>query len=107
MTSFYTVAAAFLFLMVVAGLWRAVRGPDPADRLMAAQLFGTNAAAIMLLLAEGGGPPGSRYLALVFSALGVVTVVAFVRLAWTDEPAEEPTEGLAGAAADDPAGEAS
>lgn len=89
MTAFYLGAAGFLFLTVVAGLWRALRGPDPADRLMAAQLFGTTAAAIMLLLAEAGGPPGSRYLALVFSSLAVVTVVAFVRLAWPQQSAEE------------------
>lgn len=88
MNGFYTGAAAFLFATVIAGLWRALRGPDPADRLMAAQLFGTTVAAIMLLLAEAAGPAGSRSLALVFSSLAVVTVVAFVRLTWTDEPAE-------------------
>lgn len=89
MSTFYTGAAAFLFLTVIVGLWRALRGPDPADRLMAAQLFGTTAAAIMLLLAEGDGPPGLRYLALVFASLAVVSVVALVRLAWPDESAEE------------------
>lgn len=89
MATFCTGAAAFLFLTLVVGLWRALRGPDPADRLMAAQLFGTTAAAILLLLAEAGGPSGLRHLALVFASLAVVTVVAFVRLAWTDEPAEE------------------
>lgn len=89
MSTFLLAAAGFLFLTVVVGLWRALRGPDPADRLMAAQLFGTTAAAIMLLLAEAGGPPGLRYLALVFASLAVVSVVAFVRLAWPDESAEE------------------
>lgn len=89
LAAFYGVVAAFLFLTVVAGLWRALRGPDPADRLVAAQLFGTTAAAIMLLLAELGGPPGVRYIALVFSSLAVVTVVAFVRLTWVDVPGKE------------------
>ena len=89
MTTFYTGAAAFLFLTVIVGLWRVVKGPDPADRLMAAQLFGTTAAAIMLLLAERGQTPGLRYLALVFASLAVVTVVAFSRLAWPDVSSEE------------------
>jgi multicomponent Na+:H+ antiporter subunit F len=89
MTTFYTGAAAFLFVTVVAGLWRVLKGPDPADRLMAAQLFGTTAAAIMLLLAELGQTPGLRYLALVFASLTVVSVVAFARLAWPDVSAEE------------------
>jgi multicomponent Na+:H+ antiporter subunit F len=89
MSSFYGGAAAFLFLTIIAGLWRVLRGPDPADRLMVVQLSGTTGAAIMLLLAEAQGPPGLRYLALVFASLSVVTVVAFVRLTWTDEPAEE------------------
>lgn len=89
METLYGGVAAFLFLTVVVGLWRALRGPDPADRLVAAQLFGTTSAAIMLLLAELGGSPGVRYIALVFSSLAVVTVVAFVRLPWVDVPVEE------------------
>lgn len=89
MAIFCISAASFLFATVVAGLWRALRGPDPADRLMAGQLFGTTAAAIMLLLAEGGGWEDLRYLALVFASLAVVSVVAFVRLAWPGDSAEE------------------
>jgi multicomponent Na+:H+ antiporter subunit F len=89
MTTFYTAAAAFLFLTVIAGLWRVLRGPDPGDRLMASQLFGTTAAAIMLLIAEAGETPGLRYLALVFASLAVVSVVAFARLAWPEESMED------------------
>ena len=89
MTLFFTGAAAFLFVTVVAGLWRVLRGPDPGDRLMAAQLFGTTAAALLLLLAETEPGPGLRYLALVFAALAVVVVVAYVRLAWPEDSVEE------------------
>ena len=86
---FFTATAAFLFLTVVGGLWRVIRGPDPGDRLMAAQLFGTTAAAIMLLLAETEEGAGLRYLALMFAALAVVVVVAYVRLVWPGDSVEE------------------
>jgi multicomponent Na+:H+ antiporter subunit F len=40
-------------LNLSAGMWRVLRGPTAADRMLAAQLFGTNnAVAILLLLAE-------------------------------------------------------
>jgi len=89
MTAFFTAAAAFLFLTMIAGLWRVFQGPDPGDRLMAVQLFGTTAAAIMLLLAENDEGAGLRFLALVFAALAVVVVVAYVRLAWPEDSVEE------------------
>lgn len=82
MTEFYLLTAGYLFLTVLAGLWRVMRGPDAADRLVAAQLFGTTAATVALLLAEASGITGLRYLAVVFAALAVVTVAAFVRLDW-------------------------
>lgn len=80
LTGFYVGAAVFLLLNVLAGLWRVLRGPAPADRLMAAQLFGTTAVAILLLLAEALGAPVLRHAGLVFASLGAVTIVAFVRL---------------------------
>src|SRR5690606_21787817 len=94
MAGFFTAAAAFLFLTLIAGLWRALAGPDPADRLMASQLFGTTVAAILLLLAQAGDVPGLRFLALVFATLAVVTVVAFVRLTWPDDAAQPAPPGV-------------
>lgn len=82
-------AAGFLFLTMVAGFWRVLRGPDAGDRLMAAQLFGTTVVAILLLIAEATGQRALRDLALVFAALAVVVVVAFVRLPWPAESVEE------------------
>ncbi|MEX0617985.1 MAG: monovalent cation/H+ antiporter complex subunit F [Pseudohongiellaceae bacterium] len=89
MTEFYLAMAGILFLNVVAGLWRVLRGPDPADSLVAAQLFGTTAAAILLLLAEAGNRPELRDVSLVFAALTVVAVVAFVRLSNLRDGAED------------------
>jgi len=83
MVTFYLVIAVVLLLTLVAGLWRVLRGPSPADRMMAAQLFGTTAVAIFLLLAEALDQPPLRDVALVFALLAAVTVVAFVRRAWT------------------------
>jgi multicomponent Na+:H+ antiporter subunit F len=74
--------ALFLLTNLVAGLWRVLRGPTPADRMLTAQLFGTTAVAVLLLLAEASGRAFVRDVALVFALLAVVTVVAFVRRAW-------------------------
>ncbi len=76
--------ALFLLLNLVAGMWRVFRGPSAADRMLAAQLFGTTAVAILVLLAEAVDTAPLRDVALVFALLSAVTAVAFVRLAWRD-----------------------
>jgi len=78
----YSGMALFLLLTLVAGLWRVLRGPTPADRMLAAQLFGTTSVASLLLLAEAFGRPHLRDVALVFALLATVTAVAFVQRAW-------------------------
>ncbi|MDZ7662702.1 monovalent cation/H+ antiporter complex subunit F [Thiohalophilus sp.] len=82
MTAVYLVVALFLLATLVAGLWRVLRGPGAADRMLAAQLFGTTAVACLLLLAEADGAPALRDVALVFALLAVVAVVTFVRRNW-------------------------
>ena len=88
MDTFYIFIATLLLLTLIAGLWRVLRGPSPADRMMAAQLFGTTAVAILLLLAQAFDQQTLRDVALVFALLAAVTVVAFVRRAWTNEVSE-------------------
>jgi multicomponent Na+:H+ antiporter subunit F len=78
----YLGMALFLLLTLVAGLWRVLRGPTAADRMLAAQLFGTTAVACVLLLAQAFDRPPLRDVALVFALLSAVTAVAFVRRAW-------------------------
>ena len=78
----YSGMALFLLLTLVAGLWRVLRGPTPADRMLAAQLFGTTAVACVLLLAQAFDLPPLRDVALVFALLAAVTAVAFVRRVW-------------------------
>jgi multicomponent Na+:H+ antiporter subunit F len=72
----------FLLVNLLAGVWRALRGPTAADRLLLAQLFGTTAVAVLLLQARQAGLPALRDVALVFALLSAITAVAFVRRAW-------------------------
>ena len=85
MTVLYFVVALFLLLNLIAGMWRILRGPTPADRMLAAQLFGTTAVTMLLLLAEAMAQPQLRDTGLMFALLAAVTVVAFVRRAWPEE----------------------
>lgn len=77
--------AVFLLLNLSAGMWRVLRGPTAADRMLAAQLFGTTAVAVLLLLAQASGHSSVRDVALVFALLAAVTAVAFARRAWPGE----------------------
>ena len=78
--------AFFLLGNLLAGLWRLLVGPTPADRLLTSQLFATTAVAVLLLQADSQSLPALRDVALVFALLGAVTAVAFVRRA---SPARE------------------
>jgi multicomponent Na+:H+ antiporter subunit F len=86
MRAFYLALALFLLLNLGAGMWRVLRGPTAADRMLAAQLFGTTAVAVLLLLAQATASAALRDVALVLALLAAVTAVAFVRRAW---PAQE------------------
>jgi multicomponent Na+:H+ antiporter subunit F len=74
--------AAFVLLTVATSLVRVARGPTRADRMMAAQLFGTALSSVLLVLSWGMDRPELVDVALVFAALATVTMVAFVRRAW-------------------------
>ncbi len=88
MDTFYLALAVFLLLNLGAGMWRVLRGPTPADRMLAAQLFGTTAVAILLLLGQAFDRSALHDVALVFALLAAVTAVAFVRRAWLDQEAD-------------------
>jgi multicomponent Na+:H+ antiporter subunit F len=78
MNAFLLGIAVFLLLTLVAGMVRVVRGPTAADRMLAAQLFGTTGVAILLLLAHVGKTAALLNVTLVFSLLAAVVGVAFV-----------------------------
>jgi multicomponent Na+:H+ antiporter subunit F len=78
---FYLALATFLVVTMAVALIRVLRGPDPADRLLTAQLFGTTGVAVLLLLAEGTGSGALHNVGLVFALLAVLIVVCYVRSA--------------------------
>lgn len=82
MAEFQVGVAAFLMLNVFVGLVRVLRGPTPADRMLAAQLFGTTGVAILLLLSQALAAPAIVDVALVLALLGAVAAVVFVLRAW-------------------------
>lgn len=88
MTTFYLGAAGLLLLSIAAGLIRIVRGPTPADRLLAAQLFGTAGTAILFLLSEVQGLEPLQDVALVFGILAAITAVAFAQRLWPADRGE-------------------
>jgi len=75
----------FLLLNLVAGLWRVWRGPSAADRMSAALLFGSTTVAVLVLLAELGGNPALRDVALLLAMLAAILAVAFVGLPGRDD----------------------
>jgi multicomponent Na+:H+ antiporter subunit F len=71
--------ALFLLLNLAAGLVRVLRGPTDADRMLAAQLFGTTGVGILIVLAEAQEMAALRDVALVFALLAALATAAFVR----------------------------
>jgi multicomponent Na+:H+ antiporter subunit F len=90
MTDFYLVVATFILAMIALGLLRVIRGPNSADRMMAAQLLGSGGVAILLLSAIATGSYAVVDVALLIALLAAFAVVAFVRDAPT--PAADVTE---------------
>ncbi len=81
--------AVVLLLTIIVGLTRVERGPSPADRMLAAQLFGTSGVATLLILAQALETPALRDVALVFALLAAMATVAFVKRAWHPGPSGE------------------
>ena len=71
---------------ILGGLVRVLRGPTRADRMLAAQLFGTTATAILTLLAVATGDRSLLDVALAFAVLAAVTLVAFVASSGWGQP---------------------
>ncbi len=71
--------AAVLLMTALAGLWRVLRGPTRADRMVAAQFIGTTGAALLLILAHVQQLPALRDAALVLALLAAVLSAALVQ----------------------------
>ncbi|ADJ28109.1 monovalent cation/H+ antiporter complex subunit F [Nitrosococcus watsonii] len=88
MTSLNLGLALILIVTIMMGLIRVLRGPTAADRMLAAQLFGTTSVAILLLLAEAMQAPSLQNVALVLALLAAVATIAFIRHIWSVSPPE-------------------
>lgn len=86
MNSLPLILAVFLLVNLLVALVRVARGPTPADRLLAALLFGTTGVAILLLLAHATGSAALLDAALVFALLAAITGAAFAQRAWREDP---------------------
>ena len=79
MADFLLVAAGFVLASVALGLVRILRGPNDADRIMAAQLLGTGGIAALLLLAQAISMPAAVDVALILALLAAFVSAAFVK----------------------------
>ena len=79
MADFLLAAAGFVLAMVALGCVRVLRGPGDAERMMAAQLFGTGGIAALLLLGAATGEPSTRDVALLLALLAAFASVAFYK----------------------------
>lgn len=79
MTDVLFVVTALVLLMVAVGLLSVLRGPTRADRMMAAQLFGTGGIAALLLVGTATGVEAVVDVALTLAVLAAFASVAFVK----------------------------
>lgn len=86
--------AIILLMTLVLGLVRIWRGPSAADRMLAAQLFGTTGVALLVVLAEIQDVPALRDVALTLAVLSILACLAFVRR-WpgAEEQGDETSRG--------------
>jgi len=85
---FYLAVVMVLLLCLIVGLVRVLSGPDNANRMLAAQLFGTISTTIVIVLSVLQNNEEITNVALVFILLASITVIAFLKLAEqaTDNP---------------------
>ena len=89
MTWVYGITLLILLTSLIVGVVRVIQGPRLADRLLAAQLFGTTGVAVLLILAELQSMPAARDTALVLALLAMLAAVAFVSRVWKAKPDSE------------------
>ena len=76
---FLRAATVFVLAMVALGLVSILRGPRDADRMMAAQLFGSCGIAALLLFEAATGLEPVIDVALTLAVLAAFASVAFVK----------------------------
>jgi len=81
MAEFLLAAAGFVLAMVALGLARVLRGPDDADRMMAAQLLGSGGISALLLGGAAVGDGSVVDVSLTLALLAAFAAIAFVKFA--------------------------
>lgn len=79
MADLFMLTALCVLISVAGALSRAWYGPEPADRMMSAQLIGSGGAGIAVLIAAARLEPAILDVALVLSLLAAFAALAFVK----------------------------
>lgn len=79
MDDFLRAATVFVVAMVALGLLGILRGPSDADRMMAAQLFGSGGIAALLLFEAATNLSSVIDVALTLAVLAAFASLAFVK----------------------------
>lgn len=85
-------AALFVLFSTAVSLWRILKGPTRADRMMGALLTGTGGIAVLVLLSLIDDQPGVLDVALLLALLAAFAAVGFVKSVSPDgagDPEEE------------------
>jgi multicomponent Na+:H+ antiporter subunit F len=92
MTSFLVGTAGFVLGMAALGLCGIFLRRSETDRVMAAQLLGTDSIAVLLLLSIATETPSIVDVALMLALLAAFAAVAFVRSATAGTDSKTPAE---------------
>lgn len=79
MSELLLVASMLLGFNLALSILAMLRQPSASDRMISAQLLGSNGVGLMLLLALSQGQAGLIDVALVLALLAAVVVIAFTR----------------------------
>lgn len=93
MADFHYFAALFILACTGASLWRTLRGPTRADRMMGTLLVGTGGIAMLVLLFLIHRVPGVLDVALLLALLAAFAAVGFVKSVSPDGAGDPEEEG--------------
>ena len=83
--SMFTVAAVAILVSMALAVARAVLGPTVFDRILAVNMFGTKSVLLVAVFAFVSGRPDVLDIALLYSLLNFLGVVAALRLVEREE----------------------
>lgn len=89
MESIFTIFAFFLIFNIILGFSRVIKGPRASDRMIAAYLVGTMGAGILLCLSYSAKDESFIDVALLFTLLGPMALIAFVNRLWSSREIDE------------------